>query len=217
MPNAPSGAQRGIRLGLAADQAGRLARLQTAENIQDFVNQLGWNYETDGPTADPVRTVLNRGSGHCIEGALVAACAFWLAGVPPLLVDLGAARGDVDHVIAVFRRRGLWGAVSKSNSPFLRYRDPIYRSLRELAVSYFPQYVKDRKKTLRSYSVPIDLRRHDAAIWVTGPGFCQQIVDALTGARHYRLVPCDRAGSLRPIDPIEARANTLRDYPKPPA
>ncbi|MFN9368604.1 MAG: hypothetical protein ACK6CT_07520 [Planctomycetia bacterium] len=216
MSTVASGTRRGIRLGLSPDQAARLTALKTAERIQDFVNALAWNYETDGPTADSVVQTLARGSAHCIEGALVAACALWLAGEPPLLVDLGAARGDVDHVIAVFRRNGLWGAISKSNSPFLRYRDPIHRSLRELAISFAPQYVKARRKTLRSYSVPVDLRRHDAALWVTCPGFCRAIVDTLTGARHFAIVPPAAANRLRPIDPIEARANTLRDYPKPP-
>ncbi len=216
MPTVTTGTSLGIRLGLSPDQAARLAALKTAERIQEFVNRLRWNYEIAGPTADAVVPTLNRGSAHCIEGALVAACAFWLGGRPPLLLDLGAARGDVDHVIAVFRRQGLWGAVSKSNSPFLRYRDPVYRSLRELALSFFPQYVKGRKKTLRSYSVPLDLRHHDPALWVTRPGFCHEIVDALTGSRHYAIVSGGAAGRLRPIDTIEQRANRLREYPKPP-
>jgi hypothetical protein len=120
----------------------------------------------------------------------------------------------VDHVIALFRRGRYWGAISKSNSPFLRYRDPIYRSLRELALSFFPQYVKLRRKTLRTYSVPVDLRRHDPKLWVTRPGFCHELVDVLTGARHFAILPPGRESSLRPIDEIEARANLLRDYPK---
>lgn len=217
MPTIASGTRLGIRLGLPPDQAALLAGLQTAERIQDFINALSWNYESEGPTAAAVVTAMNRGSAHCIEAALIAACALRLAGRPPLLVDFGAARGDVDHVVAVFRRRGLWGAISKSNSPYLRHRDPIHRSLRELAISYFPQYVKARRKTLRSYSVPIDLRRHAPALWITRQGFCREIVDALTGARHYSIAPAAAVDDLRPIDPIEARANTLRDYPAPPS
>jgi hypothetical protein len=128
-------------------------------------------------------------------------------------MDMGAARGDVDHVVALFRRRGHWGAISKSNSPFLRYRDPIHRSLRELAISFFPQYVKRRRKTLRSYSVPVDLRKHDPAEWITHRGFCHRMVDRLTGARHYTLVPPGTDVELRPIDEIEARSNLLKDFP----
>lgn len=134
-----------------------------------------------------------------------------LAGEPPLLMDMGAARGDVDHVVALFRRHGCWGAISKSNSPFLRYRDPIYRSLRELSLSFFPQYVKKRRKTLRTYSVSFDLRRVDPGLWVTHPGFCHQVVDALTAARHSTILPPGGDRSLRPIDEIEARSNLLRD------
>ena len=111
--------------------------------------------------------------------------------------------------MALFRRGRHWGAISKSNSPYLRYRDPIYRSLRELSLSFFPQYVRARRKTLRTYSVPVDLRRHDPALWVTRAGFCEELVDALTGARHFPLLPTGSGVALRPIDPIEARANTL--------
>ena len=203
----------GMQLGLTRQAATRLATLRTPERIQDFVNAIPWNHETDGPTARSVAEVLRVGRAHCVEAAFVAACGLWLAGEPPLLMDMGAARGDVDHVVALFRHRGHWGAISKSNSPFLRYRDPIHRSLRELAISFFPQYVKKRRKTLRTYSVPVDLRRYDPAIWVTHAGFCHEMVDRLTGARHFSILPPGMPPGLRPIDEIEARSNLLRDYP----
>ena len=204
----------GVDIGLTRAMATRLAGLRTPERIQDFVSRLRWNYQTDGPTALSVVGVLRQDQAHCIEGAFVAACTLWLNGYPPLLIDLGAARGDVDHVMAIFRRGRYWGAISKSNSPFLRYRDPIYRNLRELAVSFFPQYVKRRRKTLRTYSLPVDLRRHDPALWVTRDGFCHEMVDVLTGARHFDILPAEGQSKLRPIDEIEARANTLRDFPQ---
>ena len=211
-----SGSELGVRLGLPRAAAARLAALRTPERIQDFVNAIPWNHEPDGPTADSVAVVLRRRRAHCVEAAFVAACSLWLAGEPPLLMDLGAT-GDVDHVVALFRRRGLWGAISKSNSPFLRYRDPIHRSLRELAISFFPQYVKGRRKTLRTYSVPVDLRRHDPADWVTHQGFCDRVVDALTSARHFAILPPDGGRLLRPIDPIEDRSNRLlKDFPASP-
>ncbi|MEI6241475.1 MAG: hypothetical protein WCR51_13890 [Planctomycetia bacterium] len=198
--------------GLEPRLAARLAGLKTPGQIQDFVNSLRWNAETKGPTARSVAEVLRHGEAHCVEGAFVAAAALWLAGEPPLVMDMGAARGDVDHVVALFRRGRSWGAISKSNSPFLRYRDPIYRSLRELALSFFPQYVKKRRKTLRTYSVAIDLRRYDPALWVTHRGFCHGVVDALTGARHFSILPPGAEKHLRPIDEIEARSNLLKDY-----
>ncbi len=204
--------RRGISLGLSAAAATTLARLRTPERIQDFVNELRWNHERGGGTARSAAQALAHGEAQCIEGAFVGACALWLAGEPPLLMDMGAARGDVDHIVALFRRGRFWGGISKSNSPFLRYRDPIYRSLRELSLSYFPQYVKLRRKTLRTYSVAVDLRRYDPAIWITHPGFCHEMVDTLTGARHFSILPPGAARHLRPIDEIEARSNALRDY-----
>ena len=198
--------------GLPPATRAKLGRLRTPERIQDFVNAIPWNHAPDGSSARSVAGVLEADRANCVEAAFVAACALWLAGEPPLLMDMGAARGDVDHVVALFRRRGHWGAISKSNSPFLRYRDPIHRSLRELAISYCPQYVKGLRKTLRTYSVAVDLRRHDPAAWVTHPGFCHGMVDALTGARHFPVLPPGMTHALRPIDEIEARSNRLRDF-----
>jgi hypothetical protein len=201
-------------LGLPPGVEARLARLRTPERIQSFVNRIPWNAEPDGHTARSVVGVLEADAAHCIEGAFVAAAALALAGHPPLLMDMGAARGDVDHVVALFRRRGLWGAISKSNSPLLRYRDPIYRSLRELSLSFFPQYVKGRRKTLRTYSVSVDLRKYDPALWVTHEGeICQELVDILTTARHFPIVPPEAAGDLRPIDEIERQGALLNEYP----
>ncbi|MFM7205754.1 MAG: hypothetical protein ACKO4T_03670 [Planctomycetaceae bacterium] len=209
----PSGPRLGLALGLPRRLAVRLASLRTPDRIQDFVNSLRWNVEAEEQTARSVREALRHGEAHCVEAAFVAACCLWLTGEPPLLMDMGAARGDVDHVVALFRRRGCWGAISKSNSPFLRYRDPIYRSLRELSLSFFPQYVKRRRKTLRTYSASFDLRRVDPRLWVTHPGFCHEVVDALTAARHYPILPPGGDRGLRPIDEIEARSNLLRDHP----
>jgi len=212
MPRPASADSRPDLLGLEPRLAARLAGLKTPGRIQDFVNSLRWNAETTGPTARGVAEALRHGEAHCVEGAFVAAAALWLAGEPPLVMDMGAARGDVDHVVTLFRRGRAWGAISKSNSPFLRYRDPIYRSLRELALSFFPQYVKHRRKTLRTYSVAVDLRRFDPALWVTHRGFCHKVVDALTGSRHFSILPPDAEKLLRPIDEIEARSNLLKEY-----
>jgi hypothetical protein len=202
-----------IDLGLPVPLEKRLRRLSRPEKIQSFINRIPWNSEPDGHTARSVVGVLEHDAAHCIEAAFVAAAALALAGQPPLLMDMGAARGDVDHVVALFRRRGHWGAISKSNSPLLRYRDPIYRSLRELAISFFPQYVKGRRKTLRTYSVSVDLRKHDPALWVTHEGpVCQEMVDVLTTARHFPIVPPEAAGDLRPIDEIEQRGALLSEH-----
>jgi len=202
-----------VSLGLPRDAESTLRGLRSPSRIQNFINRIPWNYEENGHTSRSVAGVLEHNVAHCIEAAFVGAAALALAGHPPLLMDMGAARGDVDHVVVLFRRRGLWGAISKSNSPLLRYRDPIYRSLRELSISFFPQYVKGRRKTLRTYSVPVDLRRHDPALWVTRPGdCCTELVEILTAARHFPIVPPEMEGNLRPIDEIEERGSLIYEH-----
>ncbi len=203
----------GIDLGLPEQAENQLRRLRRPERIQSFINRIPWNTEPDGHTARSVIGVLEHNAAHCIEGAVVAAAALATAGHPPLLMDMGAARGDVDHVVALFRRRGHWGAISKSNSPLLRYRDPIYRSLRELSLSFFPQYVKGRRKTLRTYSVSVDLRKYDPSLWVTHPqSICQELVDVLTMARHFPIVPPDAENDLRLIDEIEQQSSRMSEH-----
>src|ERR1043166_4610055 len=130
-------------LGLSAAEFRVLQRLRTPEKIQDFLNALPANFEPHGDTCLSVREVLKRRRAHCIEGAFLAACALWINGEPPLLLDLKATR-DYDHVVALFRRGGCWGAISKTNHLPLRYRDPVYRTLRELAMSYFHEYANKR-------------------------------------------------------------------------
>lgn len=209
----PQAVAEAVTLGLPKQVEATLRGLRTPARIQNFINRIPWNYEEEGDTARSVTGVLEHNVAHCIEAAFVGAAALALAGHPPLLMDMGAARGDVDHVVALFRRRGLWGAISKSNSPLLRYRDPIHRSLRELSISFFPQYVKGRKKTLRTYSVPVDLRKHDPALWVTRPGdYCWEMVEVLTAARHFPIVPPEMEGDLRPIDEIEERGSLIYEH-----
>lgn len=203
----------GRKIGLPEPMVRTLGRLRTPARIQDFVSALSWNHAAE-QTAYSVVHVLQSRKAHCLEGAMVAAAALWLAGRPPLLMDLGSEQDD-DHVIALHRCGRYWGAISKSNSPFLRYRDPIYRSLRELSLSYFPHYLRRRRKTLRTYSVPIDLRGIDPTLWVTNPGFCGEVFERLASARHFRLLPAGvTAADLRPIDPIVKRAANLVEYPR---
>src|SRR5712672_2649 len=155
-------------LGLSPPHYAQLRRLDSPRKIQAFLIGLKQNFELDVNTCRPVGEVLHAGRAHCIEGAMLAACALWVHGEPPLLLDMRAER-DYDHVVALFRRHGRWGAISKTNGIGLRGRDPVYRSLRELAMSYFHEYTNRRDhKTLREYSVPYDLRRLDTAVWVAG-------------------------------------------------
>lgn len=143
-------------------------RLSTPDKIQRFLDvDLGYNKEPDGHTCYSPRRVLRERVAHCMEGALFGAAALRMLGHPPLLLDLEAVRDD-DHVLAVFRQSGHWGAIAKSNYSGLRFREPVYRTLRELVMSYFEQYFNpDGEKTLRSYSRPVNLRRFDRIGWMT--------------------------------------------------
>ena len=199
---------RGRRLGLSRADAAMLARLGTPERIQDFVTALPVNFEPEGDTCNSVAETLRRGRAHCIEAAFVAACALWLAGGTPLLLDFQAV-GDDDHVAALFRRGSHWGAISKSNHVWLRWRDPIYRTVRELAMSYFHEYTKRGRKTLRRVSRPYDLRRHDPATWVTGQGPCWEVAEALDESPHIALVTPEQARCLRRRDALERAADGL--------
>ena len=138
---------------------------------------------------------------------MVAAAALWVHGEPPLLLDMRAER-DYDHVVTLFRRHGRWGAISKTNGIGLRGRDAVYRSLRELAMSYFHEYTNRREqKTLREYSVPFDLRRIETSLWVSGKKNCWDVCEKLDELRHFRLVSGRHLNSVTRRDPFEPRVH----------
>jgi hypothetical protein len=202
-------------LGLTRAEIAVLRKLGTPQKIQAFVNAIPINHEVGGETILSVRQVLAQRRAHCIEAAFVAACALWIHGEPPLLMHLDCAPSDDPHVVALFRRHGAWGAISKSNGAHLRYRDPIYRSLRELALSYFHEYFDRRgRKTLRSYSVAFDLRRIDPGLWITQDDMCEQTNARLAGLRHYALVSPGPRRMLSRLDAFEQRAATVVEYPR---
>jgi len=171
-----------------------LRRLRTPEKIQQFLDcGLGYNKEKDGETCRSPRRVLRDRIAHCLEGALIAAAALRVQGYPPLLVDLEAVRDD-DHVLAVFRWRGHWGAIAKSNYAGLRFREPVYRTLRELVISYFEHYYNPKgEKTLRRYSRPVDLGRFDRIAWMTTEEDVWDIPYYLVDVPHIALLPPEMA------------------------
>jgi hypothetical protein len=202
-------------LGLTSAEFAVLRRLRTPEKIQSFLYGLKQNFELKGETCNSVRTVLKDRRAHCIEGAITAACALWIHGEPPLLLDLQAVH-DFDHVVAVFRRNGRWGAISKTNGIGLRWRDPVYRSLRELAMSYLHEYYNKRDhKTLRTYSLAYDLRRMKPADWVTAEDGAWDLVDNLEALRHFKLMGRAHTRSLIRRDPFEREVGNLLQYKRP--
>ncbi len=174
-----------------------LRRLRTPERIQRFLDdEVGYN---NGPASfRSPRRVLRDRLAHCLEGAMLAAAALEETGYAPLLVDLEAVRDD-DHVIAVFRNKEYWGAIAKSNYAGLRFRAPVYRTLRELVMSYFEHYYNLRgEKTLRAYSRPVPMTRFPA--WRTAEHDLWEVAGHLAGIPHYEILPASLATTRFQID-----------------
>jgi hypothetical protein len=183
--------------GLSAADFRTLRALNTPAKIQKFIDALTYQY---ADTAGSPRRVLRERKGHCLEGALLAAAALRVNGHPAFLMDLEAVHDD-DHVIALYRERGLWGGIAKSNFAGLRFRAPVYRTLRELALSYFENYYNLRgQRTLRNYSVPVNLTRLDSQNWMTAEEEVWCVPELLIASRHYPLFPDKVARSLPRLD-----------------
>jgi len=176
-------------LGLSRGDFAILARLRSPQQIQRFLERVSVNHEIGGETVLSVQQVLLQRRAHCIEAAFVAACALWVHGKRPLVMFLDCDPCDCPHVVALFKSNGCWGAISKSREEGLSYRDPVYRSLRELAMSWFHEYLDDRgRRTLREYSVAFDMRGLDPRLWVTSKEPCDEAQDRLARLRRYALI-----------------------------
>ena len=201
-------------LGFDENELKILRRLSTPRKIQDFLEKIPINFEKDKKdTCISPRRVLRENKAHCIEGALFAAAALWLNGQRPFLLDLQTVDHDFDHVVALFRRRGLWGAISKTNHAVLRYREPIFRTPRELALSYFHEYFLDNgEKTLRNYSRPFNLLRFAKSGWAVSEKNLWYIAEALDESPHYPILSKAAVAELRPADPLEIKAGKLLQW-----
>ncbi len=189
------------RFGLSPDELAVFRRLSTPEKIQRFLDdRIAYNKEPDGLTCRSPRRVLRDRVAHCIEGALFAAAALRVRAHPPLLVDLEAVRDD-DHLLAVFREGRFWGAVAKSNYSGLRFREPVYRSLRELVMSYYPLYFNLKGEySLRTYSRPVDLRRFDYIPWMTAEEDLWPVNDYLCNIAHISIMTPEQERKRRRVD-----------------
>lgn len=191
-------------------------KLRTPAKVQDYLNTLPANYETGGETCMSPLRVLETGIAHCMEGAMFAAGALRFHGARPLVMDLRAKRPDQDHVVALFQVGEYWGAISKTNHAVLRYREPVYKTLRELALSFFHEYFENEtgKKNLREYSMPVNLARFDAIGWETSAEDLWEIPAAVDQARHYFLFDKKQAKQFRPAEPIEIAAGQILEWTK---
>ena len=198
--------------GLTPAEWRQLKKLKTPSKIQDLLSSLKFNLEKRGQTHRSVRGVLNKGEAHCFEGALLAAAALWIQGCKPLLLDLKVAYPDFDHVVALFKEDGLWGAISKTNHPVLRYRDPVYKSVRELAMSYHHEYfLRDGQKTLRSFSKPFDLSKHGLD-WLTTTENLAELAYTLDQSPHTSILTPKQVRRLRKAEAIEIKASDIAEW-----
>ena len=202
--------------GFTTKEAEIFKKLNTPKKIQDYINKIPTNFEPDRETVLSPRMVLKENRAHCMEGAMLAAVALRFHGHKPLVVDLTSVKDDDDHVITVFRHKGHWGAISKTNHAVLRYREPVYKSIRELVMSYFHEYFTNHggKKTLRSYSMPVDLSKFDEKGWMTAEEDVQYVPDYLFEVPHKPILSPSQIAFLRKADPIEIKAGKLVEWEK---
>ncbi len=193
---------------LTIDEQRLFKKLKSPALIQDFLNSIPYNFEKSGETCKSPRTVLSTKSAHCLEGAYLAAAVLWYHGHKPLLLDLRSTKNDLDHVVAIYKKDGYWGAISKTNHAVLRYREPIYKTIRELALSYFHEYfLDDGTKTMRDYSIPFNIQKFGKS-WITSEDDLWEIGAALDDSPHTKILP-STLKKLRKADKIEIVAGRL--------
>ncbi len=192
--------------GFTSRELRKLRSLKTPARIQHFLNELPYH---NADTAWSPRRVLREGTAHCLEGALLAAAALRVNGFPPLIMDLEAVQ-DTDHVLAVYQIDGCWGTIAKSNFSGLRFREPVYKNLRELAMSYFDDYFNYRgERTLRGHSKPVNLSRFDRQQWMTTEKPTWFVPQLLLEIPHIPLITTKQARRLTRVDARCYQAGTL--------
>ena len=193
-------------LGFTPAELRKLRSMKDPHGIQGFLDDLPYHLED---TAWSPRRVLRERTAHCLEGALFAAAALRANGFPPLIVDFEAEH-DTDHVVAVYKVKGHWGSVAKSNYTGCRYREPVYRSLRELAMSYFNVYFNMRReRTMRTFSRPVNLARFDDRQWMTTEQQIWFIPIYLFEVKHYPLLTPAMIKRLHRVDERTFQAEVL--------
>lgn len=193
-------------------------KLNSPAKIQDYIRKLPFNFEKGGETCMSPRMVIKSKKAHCMEGALLAAAILEFHGHLPLIIDLRSAkkpRHDDDHVIAIWKEDGFYGAISKTNHAVLRYREPVYKSVRELVMTFFHEYfLTNGDKTLREYSDPFDLTHFNKLQWRTSEKDLFEIPHYLDTLRHHKILTPKQIKNLRKVDRIEIKGSWEDEYPK---
>jgi hypothetical protein len=190
-----------------------LKKLNTPNRIQDYLDSIAFNFEEEGETCMSPRRVLQAKKAHCIEGAMLAATALLLSGRKPLILNLKVDEKDNDHIVALYSENGYWGAISKTNHAVLRFRDPVYRSIRELAMSFFHEYflASNGKKTMKGFSKAINLRRYGTK-WVTAEEDLWIIAEDIYDGRHVSAVSEKNKKYLRKASSLERESASLPEW-----
>jgi hypothetical protein len=189
-------------------------KLSTPAKIQDYLNSIPFNFDKGSYCMSP-RDVIKNKKAHCAEGAIFAASVLEYHGHKPLILDLRSTEKpyDYDHVVAVYKKDNFWGAISKTNHGVLRYREPVYKTIRELVMSYFHEYFLDTGvKTLREYSVPFDLSKYKKLDWRTSLEDISEILEHLDNIKHNKILLKDQIKNLRKADKIEVEMGKLKEY-----
>ncbi len=198
------------------EELGLIKKLNNPTKIQDWLNTIPFNHDKSHHCMSP-RYVMKNKKAHCVEGAIFAASVLEYHGFLPLILDLRSTSKpyDYDHVIAVYKIDGFWGSLSKTNHAVLRYREPIYRSIRELVMSFFHEYFLDTGiKTLREYSLPLNLNKFKKINWRTTNRDISFITENLDEIKHYRILTPKQIKNLRKADKIEIQAGKIVEYKK---
>lgn len=202
------------KYGYSKEEIKLFKKLNSPQKIQGYLNDLPFNFREDGVFVSP-RFVIKNKKSDCLEGALFAASVLEFHGERPLILDLRSANKpfDYDHIVAVFKKFNCFGAVSKTNHAVLRYREPVYKTIRELVMSYFHEYfLNDGTKTLREYSLPYDLNKLNHLNWRTTDNNLWEIHEVLDEIKHYKVLSKEQIRNLRKADKIEIDSGKLVDY-----
>lgn len=190
-----------------------IAKLNTPLKIQAFLDSIPFNLEEDGETCMSARRVLSERKAHCMEAGFFAAACLMCAGEKPIIVSLKVKKPDDDHILIIFKQHGHYGALSKTSHPVLRYRDPIYRSIRELVMSYFHEYFlfANGKKTLVGYTNPINLKRFGTK-WITAPEDLWDIAEQIYHLPVLPVVPEKNKKFIRIVPEFERKALDVLEW-----
>ncbi|MES2436781.1 MAG: hypothetical protein V4519_02115 [Patescibacteria group bacterium] len=193
----------------------KLRSLNSPIKIQDFLDTLPFNFEPNGETNMSPRRVIREKKAHCMEAALFAAAVLWINGQEPIIINLKAHPYDDDHSVALYKINGLWGAISKSNHSTVRFRDPVYKTVRELMMSYFHEYFhyETGEKVLQSYTRPVNLKKFGTE-WITTEVELFDLAAHIDKSPHVPFYPKINKKFIRRADALELKAGTIVEWEK---